>query len=206
MIGTGYGTEAMIIVALGGLAAQAAAASLTGIRLPTRALFAIRGRALTAVSVCALALLIGLAAWGGALLCWIPWICVYGMLGLAVPALVIDGKGLLGAIGRSIVLSVRHGLRAARIRLVGYVGWLAIRLGLGFGGLMALTWILPTTESWMTVISIAVWMCVNTIAYATLACLDAVLHLETRMRTEGLDIIAVRARGLGQPINLVVPR
>jgi hypothetical protein len=47
---------------------------------------------------------------------------------------------------------------------------------------------------------------VNTVSYATLACLDAVLHLETRMRTEGLDIVAVRARQHGRPVDLAVPR
>ena len=32
----------------------------------------------------------------------------------------------------------------------------------------------------------------NSVAYPALACLDAVTHLDTRMRTEGLDIQLAR--------------
>jgi hypothetical protein len=120
--------------------------------------------------------------------------------------LVVDGRGPFGAIGRSITLSCRAGLRAARIRLVGYLGWLTIRAALGFGGVAVLGMVLPLDGTWATVIGFVIWTAVNTVSYATLASLDAVLHLETRMRTEGLDIVAVRAGRHGQPVTLAVPR
>jgi hypothetical protein len=54
----------------------------------------------------------------------------------------------------------------------------------------------------------AVWALVNAVAYPALACLDAVLHLENRMRVEGLDIALSRALRLGAPTAqvLAVPR
>lgn len=139
------------------------------------------------------------------LCCGLPWIFAYGLLGLAVPAIVIDGRGPFGALGRSITLSGRIGMRAAWIRLLGYLGWLAIRAALGIGGLKALELVLPTGSAWVTAAAYLVWIAVNTVAYPTLACLDATLHLETRMRTEGLDIVAFRAHRQGQPIPLSVP-
>jgi hypothetical protein len=37
------------------------------------------------------------------------------------------------------------------------------------------------------------WVVVDAIAYPALACLDACLHLENRMRTEGLDLALATA-------------
>ncbi|MBT8228285.1 MAG: hypothetical protein HKP61_04090 [Dactylosporangium sp.] len=203
MIGAGYATEVGIIALLGGLAAQAAAASITGQARTPRAMLSPGGSRLAVVAI--ISVLVGLLGGLGALACWVPWIFTYGLLGLAVPAAIIDGKGPLGAIGRSVVLSSRVGLRACWIRLIGYLSWLAIRMGLGFGGLAALAFFgVPYTTRWVTVTGIAVWTVVNTVAYATLACLDSVLHLETRMRTEGLDISATLARRNNRPIRLAV--
>jgi hypothetical protein len=41
------------------------------------------------------------------------------------------------------------------------------------------------------------YLLANALAYPMLACLDAVLHLEARMRTEGLDIALRRSLHLG---------
>ncbi len=52
------------------------------------------------------------------------------------------------------------------------------------------------------------WLMVNTLAYPALACLDAVLWLDIRMRTEGLDLSLRRSlsrRVSGDPA-LTVPR
>jgi hypothetical protein len=204
MIGVGYATEALIIAVLGGLAARAAAAAISGRRLTPRQLLSLRGSRLAAVVF--VAVLAGLLAGLSTLACFIPWIFAYGMLGLAVPALVIDGSGPFGAVGRSLALSARGGMRACRIRITGYLGWLAIRSGLGFGGMAALNLVIPQTNRWVTVTGIGVWLAVNTVAYATLSCLDAALHLETRMRTEGLDIVAGLARRRGTALSLAVPR
>ena len=46
------------------------------------------------------------------------------------------------------------------------------------------------------------WILANTVVYAALACLDAVLYLETRMRVEGLDVAVGRSRRLGRPVDL----
>ena len=43
---------------------------------------------------------------------------------------------------------------------------------------------------------------VDAVAYATLACIDAVLYLEVRMRVEGLDVAIGRLRRLGRPVDL----
>jgi hypothetical protein len=43
----------------------------------------------------------------------------------------------------------------------------------------------------------AVFFIVNALAYPMLACLDPVLHLEARMRTEGVDIALRRALDQG---------
>ena len=53
---------------------------------------------------------------------------------------------------------------------------------------------------WGHLVAGAAWAAVNAVAYATLACLDAVLYLETRMRTEGLDIALGRALRRGEPV------
>jgi len=203
VIAVGCATEAAVIALLGGLAAQAARAAVADQRLPARALLSPRGTA--PGSVVAVAVVAGTVCGLAALCCLAPWIFAYGLLGLAVPAVVIDGRRPPGALIRSIVLAARGGLRACWIRIIGYLGWLAIRAALGFGCLAALDYVLPAGR-WTLAAGAAVWVGVDAVAYATLACLDAVLHLETRMRTEGLDIVAVRARGQGQPVPLAVPR
>jgi hypothetical protein len=107
-----------------------------------------------------------------------------------------------------VVLSCRGGMRAAGVRTTGYLAWWAVRLGLGIGTLavlnLAVTGIGEGTR-WL-VAGIA-WAVVNAVAYPALACLDAVLHLETRMRTEGLDIALSRAYATGRApaATLVLP-
>ena len=53
-----------------------------------------------------------------------------------------------------------------------------------------------------------IWLVVNALAYPVLGCLDVVNHLETRMRTEGLDIALRRSlrRGVATDAALAVPR
>jgi hypothetical protein len=90
-------------------------------------------------------------------------------------------------------------MRASWIRVLGYFGWLALRIALGLGGLALLGLVVDVgSNSWKAVIGGAIWAGANAVAYPTLACLDAVLHLETRMRTEGLDIALGRAARAGE--------
>jgi hypothetical protein len=120
--------------------------------------------------------------------------------GLAAPALVIDQLGPLGALGRSFALVARGRWRPGGIRLLGYLAWLAIRLALGAGSVAALGLIIHLPgRTWPTVVAMGAWAIVNTVAYAALGCLDAVLHLENRMRVEGLDLALSRALRRGVP-------
>jgi hypothetical protein len=121
MIGVGYAAEATIIALLGGIAATAAAAAVNGGQPGTRALLTWRGRPVAGIVT--VAVLAGGCAGIGAVACWLPWPVVYGLFGLAVPVLVVDRRGPLGALGRSAVLACRLGLRGVRIRLIGYLGW-----------------------------------------------------------------------------------
>jgi hypothetical protein len=196
----GFATEPVCIGLLGGVAAAAAPGALLGPSAP-------RPTRSRVVAVIVTALLVGTACGlAGPVLCW-PF--VYGLLGLAVPAVVIDGLGPLRGLVRSLRLAGRTGMRAAWIRLLAYGAWWVIRLALGLGGtaLIGLAYASPSTTV-DNVIMGAVWLVVNALAYPVLACLDACLHLETRMRTEGLDIALRRAlhRGVATDLALAVPR
>lgn len=189
LLAVGAGTEATIIALLGGLSARGAAADVLGSRLTARKLLDPRGARFGHVLL--IAVVAGtvtfLAALFGPL-----WAAGYALVGLAVPVLVVDRVGAGRALSRGAVLACRAGLRAGLIRVLGYLTWLGVRLVLGLGGIL----LLGQTEvdgGWTAYVGVLLWLAVNTVAYPTLACLDAALHLETRMRTEGLDIWLARA-------------
>ena len=147
-------------------------------------------------------------ALGGALTAaagFLPWIIWYVFTGLAAPALVIERRGPLSALGRSFALVGRGGLRPGAIRLLGYLAWWTIRLALAAGGYAALQ--LTGQLSGGVALRLAgvlAWVLVDTVAYAVLGCLDAVLHLETRMRVEGLDLALSRAARRGIPAEQIL--
>jgi len=124
--------------------------------------------------------------------------------------------GPFPALGRSMALVNRSGWRPGGIRLLGYLAWWLIRLALGAGTWSLLTLFLRadspfnggTVSGWAWVAGMATWTIVNALAYAALGCLDAVLHLDTRMRVEGLDIALSRALRTNRPPEpaLAVPR
>jgi hypothetical protein len=225
LLDAGFGTEGVILTLLGGLAARAAVADLLG-RSPGRLL----GRAARPGPLIALALLTGVAASLGAAGGMLPWLLWYMFTGLAGPALIVDrvagptgstaaryrSIGPLAALGRSMGLVGRSGWRPGRIRVLGYLAWWVIRLALGAGGWSLLTRFLGdyspfsggTVPGWAWPAAMATWAIVDALAYATLGCLDAVLHLETRMRVEGLDIAVSRALRTDRPVEpaLAVPR
>ncbi|BCJ64312.1 hypothetical protein [Polymorphospora rubra] len=195
LLAVGAGVEVAIIAVLGGPAARAAAAEVVGHRPTARELLRPAGGRFGLVAVLALtagAVVFVMSLTGPA------WIIGYALVGLAVPVLVIDRTGPLQALGRGALLAVRSGLRAAGIRLVGYLAWFAVRIALGLGALAALSAIGADAPGWAVPVAATVWLLVNSLAYPTLACLDAVLLLETRMRTEGLDIALTRARHTGR--------
>ena len=205
-LAVGFGTELGIITLLDGLAARAAGPAMLGQRVTTRDLLAPRGGRFGAVLL--IAALAAVAGFLGALACIVPWFVLFALAGLAIPALVIDRVSPTRAVWRSAVLSCRGGLRAAGVRFTGYIAWWAVRLALGIGTLAVLDLVVTGIgEGTRWLIAGIAWAIVNAVAYPALACLDAVLHLETRMRTEGLDIAVARAQATGRPAaaSLVLP-
>jgi hypothetical protein len=117
------------------------------------------------------------------------WLVVYGLLGLVTPAIVIDGYGPIRALWRSLTLSSRGFLRVSWIRVLGYVVWLIVRLTLAQAVVAVITLAFHSPSSTVDNVLMGVtWLLVNALAYPVLGCLDVALLLETRMRTEGLDL------------------
>ncbi|SCG42862.1 hypothetical protein [Micromonospora halophytica] len=207
MLAVGAGTEAVIITLLGNPAARAAGAALLGRRAGVAELLRPRGARwgatlLLAPPVGALVLLASLAG---------PvWLLAFGMWGSLAAALVLDRVPAWRALDRAAGLALRGGARAAGIRLLGYLGWWLLRVGLALGAFYGLASfdLLDLREPGMrTLTAMAVFAAVNAVAYPALACLDAVLHLDNRMRTEGLDIRLSRSpAGLTEPVLLAADR
>ncbi|MEG3632237.1 hypothetical protein [Micromonospora palythoicola] len=199
LLALGAATEVMIIMLLGNPAARAAARALVGRRSTAADAWGPGGRwgatVLLAPAVGAVMLLAALL--GPA------WFVGFALLGAVAPALVVDRVAPVRAINRSAALAVRVGGRAAALRVLGYLVWWIIRVGLGWGTFTGLTTLGLTTEGWAGAVAMLVWAAVNAVAYAALACLDAVLHLETRIRTEGLDIRLSRAPGAARTPELL---
>jgi hypothetical protein len=204
LLATGLGTEAVAIALLGGLTGRAAGPALLGTRLTGRQLLAVP--VAQALSVLTVAAVVGPVVAVCALALLVPWLLGYGLTGLAAPAVPVDGRGPGGALIRSITLSGRAGMRAVWVRSAGYLVWLAIRLLLALGAPQVVSTFFGE-PGWLPFAAIVTTAAVNAVAYATLACLDAVLLLELRVRTEGLDIWLSRqiSRGNPAPSLRVVP-
>lgn len=187
LLATGAATEVTVIALLGGLTSRAAGAALLGNRMSARQLLDPRGGRFGAVALVAgsAGTIMFTAALAGPV-----WFVAYAVLGLAVPALILDRVPVWQSLARSSVLACRGGLRAGLIRVLGYLILFAIRVGLGLGALN----LADTDAPWLGAAAILGWTVVNAVVYPTLACLDAVLHVETRMRTEGLDLRLRRGR------------
>jgi hypothetical protein len=186
LLAAGFGTEAVAIAGLGGLAAGAAAGDLLGVRRTSARALPVAVIALVAGAVVGLSTLAGL----------VPWVFGYGLVGLAVPAAVIERRGPGSALLRSVTMSARTGMRASWIRVAGYLAWFPVRMTLAFGGPL-LAYAFTGSRGWLPWLAAALAAAVNAVAYPALACLDGVLYLDTRMRTEGLDIWLGRALRAG---------
>ncbi|PZF97057.1 hypothetical protein [Micromonospora deserti] len=189
LLAVGAATEAMIIMLLGNPAARAAAAALVDRPLGVRDLLRLTGARWGATLP--LTLLAGVVMFVAALLGPV-WFLGFGLLGALAPALVVDRVRPRRAPLRAAALSVRGGGRAGAVRVLGYLVWWILRVGLGTGLFVGLGTLDLLDDAWDVPLSLAIWALVNSVAYPALACLDAVLHLETRMRTEGLDILLSR--------------
>jgi hypothetical protein len=209
LFAVGMGTEAFIIGILGGLTAPAAVGMVTsgGVRLRSRWL-----------SIVVTSAVIGAVAAGTFFAGGIAWVAWFMLTSLAIPTLVVDGgvagpRGRLrnpfGLFARAVKLGSR-GLLGGRVRLLAYLPWQLVRLLLlSVGGGEAVAKLLSiTSDTAVTTIDWTLWIALNALCYATIAGGDAAAHLETRIRTEGLDIAVGRAVRTGSPVEpvLAVPR
>jgi len=191
----GFATEIVILTLLGALAAAAAGPALLGRAVRHRELWP-RTRPLSTVVV---ALVLGAVGLVGAFAGLLPWLLLYGLFSLAPAALVIDRSGNpFSALWRSARLTARAGLRGFWTLICAYLTWFIIRFALGSGWVWILTRLSGGEPAWLAWLTPAAWALANAVAYSALACVAAVLLLETRIRTEGLDIAIGRARGRGE--------
>ncbi|BBH69481.1 hypothetical protein ACTI_61660 [Actinoplanes sp. OR16] len=188
----GLGIEAAIIALLGAYAGAAAGPALLGKPVKHRALWS-RTRPIATITATAfLGISAAMAAYAG----FVPWLILYGLTGFVTAALTLNRTNR--PLRRSARLAIRDGARPALIRLLAYFTFFLIRFALGTAwvavagqagwsiGTSILTWAVPIA-----------WGIANTVAYAALACLDAALLVEARIRTEGLDIEIERERARG---------
>jgi hypothetical protein len=214
-----FATEAAAIAALGGVAARQGARALLGRAAPdglpgrpaSVAVVALVTAAVAALTAGAFPLV--LARWevlgfvAAGFFTVIAWPLPYGLLGLAAAATVVEQCGPGRALRRSLRLAGRHGMRAAWIRILGYLSWGIIRLAL-YAALSALVKIFlnPPSSTMDNVVLAVIAVLTNSLAYPVLACLDVMLLLEARMRSEGLDISLRRdlRRGMASGASLRV--
>lgn len=190
VVSVGFGTEMAIITLLGSLAGTAAGPALLGRQVRHRDLW----RRTRPVATTAAAVALGVAGAAGAFTGF-GWIAVLGLFGMTGPALVVDRSR--NPLGRSAGLAVRAGMRGVWVLLIAYLTWFAVRLALGAGWTNLASFVTgadPVVAWWLAP---AAWALANTVAYAALACVGAVLLLDVRVRTEGLDIAISRTRSRG---------
>jgi hypothetical protein len=218
----GFGTEALIIAIMGGVAAADGGRALLGAAAPPRP----APRPVSVAVIALVAMLVSAAATtvpflvvleplqdsgfvAAGLLVAILWPLPYGLIGLAAPAAVIEQRGPGSALLRSVRLASRDTLRAVWIQLLGWLSWMLIRLALILATIALVELIFTSPSATVDNIVLAgAAVLVNAVAYPVLGCLDVMLLLEGRMRTEGLDIVLRRtlARGVATDATLQVPR
>jgi hypothetical protein len=129
-IAIGLALEVGIIALLGAFAGAAAAPALLGRPVTNRALL----RQARPARALIIAVLLGAVALPAAYAGMIGFVVLYGLFGLATAVLTMDRVGNPAmALIRSARLSARGGIRVARVRILGYLTWLGIRLALGVG-------------------------------------------------------------------------
>lgn len=195
VVATGFAVEAFIIAVLAAYAGAAAGPALLGRDIGHAALWR-RARLLPAAGIALLvAVLCGAAAMAGLVL----WPLAYGLTALATAVLTVDRPGNpLVALGRAAGRVVRGGMRGVGVLVLGYATWLVVRIALGAGWLeVAEQFANVSPGPWTRWAVPVAWTLANAVAYPALACLNAVLLVEIRIRTEGLDIAVGRARSRG---------
>jgi len=201
----GLTSEIFIITLLSGPATRTAVAAISGEdprRLPWWTLSGSQwGRVLGFAAIIAVVGAVGAAA------CFLPWFVVYALFGLSVPALIADRLSPGKAFFRSPRLFVRSGTRTGMTRLLAWGSWVLIRLVITCGAVALLQYFDFTTAlfNYFLVLLGVMYLVVNTAGYAMMACVDAVIHVETRVRTEGLDVAISRMRARGDQVVLTAP-
>jgi hypothetical protein len=200
--------ETVIVGLLGAYAGAAAGPALLGRKVSHRALL----KSMRPFPALVTMILLAVVAAPGAYFGLIGWIAVHGFLGLAGVALVIDRPGWpFGALGRSAALASRLGWRGFWARQWGFLLWFGVRLALAIGPI-AFLWKFGFSAvgyfgDWVV---LAIWGLAGTVSCAVLACYDAVVLIDTRIRAEGLDIAVRRALANGtdaaQVLVHTVPR
>ncbi|WP_329007413.1 hypothetical protein OG271_16830 [Micromonospora rifamycinica] len=190
MLAVGAAGEAVIILLLGNPAARAAGAALLGRRAGTGELLRPAGArwGVTLLFAPVVGLLMLVAALLGP-----AWLVGYGLLGPVAGAVVLDRVPGTAVPARAARVALRG--RAAAVRVLGYLGWWVLRVGLALGlffGVESLHLLDLADPDVRAVAAMVAWAAVNSVAYPALACLDAVIHLDVRIRTEGLDIQLAR--------------
>ncbi|WP_164842534.1 hypothetical protein [Actinoplanes solisilvae] len=198
-----FACEVAIVGVLGAYAGSAVVPALLGQNVSHWALFR-RMRPLALLVTMLLPVVVALL---GAYFGMIGWIAGYGFLGMAGVALVVDRSGWpFGALGRSAALATRLGWRGFWGRLRAFAVWLGIRVALAIGPIMFLWQFGFVATAYFGDWSVLLmWGLAGTVSCAALACFDAVLLIDTRIRTEGLDIALRRAAANGtDPADVVV--
>jgi MFS family permease len=191
VIATVLACDAVIVLLLGAYTGAAAVPALLGHKVSDRALF----KRMRPLPLLATAFVPALVAWPAAYFGLVGLIAVFSLVGLAGAALAIDrSRWPFGALGRSVVLVTRLGSRGIRSRIISVVVWLVIRVALAIGPILFL-WQFGLVANgylgdWPVLM---VWGLAGTVSCAALACLDAVTLIDTRIRSEGLDIALRRA-------------
>jgi hypothetical protein len=195
VIATLFACEGVIVLLLGAYAGAAAGPALLGEQVSHRALF----RRVRPLPLLATALVPALVAWPGAYFGFVGWVVAYGFLGLAGVALVIDrARWPLGALGRSVRLASRLGGRGFWLRLWAGLIWLGIRVALAIGPITFLWQAGLVADGYLGAWPVLMmWGLAGTVSAATLACFDAAVLIDTRIRTEGLDVELRRAQANG---------
>lgn len=197
VIATVLACDAVIVLLLGGYAGAAAVPALLGdsAKVTHRALL----KRMRPLPLLVTAIVPALVAWPAAYFGAAGLPIFFGLFGLAGVALTIDRAGWpFGALGRGLVLATRPSARGFWIRVFAAGIWLGIRLALAIGPIIFL-WQLGLVADgyfgdWPVLL---LWGLAGTVSCAVLACLDAVVLIDVRVRGEGLDIALRRSRANG---------
>ncbi len=153
------------------------------------------------------ALLAWLAIAAASLLCGIGEIYPWVVFSLAVPALVLERGRVTGSLGRSASLVRGAWWRTLWLLVLGLVIYLVITFAIGVPLLLisgVATGIFSGTyaggaDVGSAAVSALSGFLSDTITWPFLGCLVAVMYVDRRMRTEGLDLELQRATGIAPP-------